>query len=110
MLMEWQKQNTSVCLPSPGIRLTSCAPVVSPCLLKMRRFAPANIILVYQETRIDRNDLNDIARRIVANYSSSLAAEERAKHPENFPSAEQKHRSFDKAAEILIDQAFLRAI
>ena len=45
----------------------------------------------------------------VWHFSSSLAAAERAKHPENFPSAQQKHWSFDKAAEILINQAFLRA-
>jgi hypothetical protein len=42
-------------------------------------------------------------------FSSSLAAEERTKHPENFPNAEQKHWSFDKVAEILINKAFLAA-
>jgi hypothetical protein len=44
----------------------------------------------------------------VWHFSSSFAAAER-KTPENFPSAQQKHWSFDKAAEILINQAFLRA-
>jgi len=45
----------------------------------------------------------------VWHYSSSLAAEERARHPENFPNAQQKHWSFDKAAEILINKALLAA-
>jgi hypothetical protein len=45
----------------------------------------------------------------VWHYSSPLAAKERVSHPENFPSKKQKQRSFDLAAEILIQKALAMA-
>jgi len=45
----------------------------------------------------------------VWHYSSQLAAKERATHPDHFPSAEQKQRSFEMVAEILIRKAIAAA-
>lgn len=45
----------------------------------------------------------------VWHYSSPAAAAERAEHPERFPNQNQKFRSFDIAAEILIKKAIVSA-